>query len=1019
MTVECSHHERVRGESRHQRGGWRLPVMSLVALFLITVFASHSSATGSAQIANADELIAALTSAASADDSKAFELLDKNRGLVTLVVGLRLIAAGDQAKSRGDLSSATMLYRFAKHSAALLKNRGLIARSAYALGRALLDQRRFAEAIQSYTEGRDAYRESDSRDDRISLAVLLSNLALAQTRVGQHQEANKSCSECNELLSLLNTSTGSGSSTSIGYAGATCWLVLGEIAIHDGDHDRALASLRKSLDLFQEMARSIPAYEAAAIDRLIDIADVYITIGDFSHSLDYFNQAIERARKSGKNSQLQRALNLLGTLYIEIGDFASAAESLRESLRIARGIPDKEGIATALLNLAVTAHRQGRYDEALAHCKEALALVVPNQIAYLVSTLKQTMGIIHQARGEYPEASDYFTEALALAEKAGDIYRQSAAQWRKGELQYLLRDYGEAVQLADASYRTSSEAHIPLISYLALSLKGKALLAQRQYEPAEAALTAAIDLVEWMRSRLAGGAEERAYFFQGGKINAYQSMVDLSTVRNKPDQALLYSERAKARVLLDIMQHGKANIARAMTDEERRIERALRERLALLNTELYAATQASRGDRSRVSQLEADLDRARMEYVSFRNKLYINHPELRAQRADSLAISLRDLGSLVPDSNTAVLEYVVADDKTTLILITRSDVKSDIPDIRTVVIDVNIRTLAGLVDEFREQLGNPHVLAHKTSGRLYDLLIRPAEQSLQGRRNVIIVPDRVLWDLPFQALRHDSGIYFIEKYSLLYAPSLAVLKEMYLRDEGHQAAAVPRAAESSTCALLALGNPKLPVNVSQSGKPLRGSRGLQVLPEAEIEVKSIARLYGPASKVYVGASAREALAKSEMPRCDVLHFATHGLLDDGNPMYSRIVLSRDEATRDEDGLLEAREIMDLDLTARIAVLSACETARGGISPGEGVIGMSWSFFVAGCPTTVVSQWRVNSASTSQLMIEFHRNLLSGSSRVQPRWWKADALRKAMLSLLKTPKYKEPYYWAGFVVVGAG
>ncbi|HEU4387058.1 MAG TPA: CHAT domain-containing protein, partial [Blastocatellia bacterium] len=177
--------------------------------------------------------------------------------------------------------------------------------------------------------------------------------------------------------------------------------------------------------------------------------------------------------------------------------------------------------------------------------------------------------------------------------------------------------------------------------------------------------------------------------------------------------------------------------------------------------------------------------------------------------------------------------------------------------------------------------------------------------------------------------------------------------------------------------------------------------------------------YGPASKVYVGASAREALAKSEMPGCDVLHFATHGLLDDGNPMYSHIVLSRDEANRDEDGLLEAREIMALDLTARIAVLSACETARGGISPGEGVIGMSWSFFVAGCPTTVVSQWRVNSASTSQLMIEFHRNLLSGSSRVRPRWWKADALRNAMLTLLKTPKYKEPYYWAGFVVVGAG
>ncbi|HEU4390276.1 MAG TPA: tetratricopeptide repeat protein, partial [Blastocatellia bacterium] len=849
MKVECSHAEQVRGECRHKPGGRRLPVMYLVALFLITGSGWRSSATGPPQIANADELMAVLKSASSADDSRVLEILDKNQALVTLIFGLRLIEAGDQAKSRGDLRSATMFYRLAKHSAALLKNRGLLARSANALGRALLNQERFAEAIQAYTEGRDAYRETDSPNDRIGLAVLLSNLAVAQTRVGHYQEANNSCSECNELLSSLNSPNGAGSSSLIGYAGATCWLVLGDIAIHDADQDRALASFRKSFDLFQEMARSIPSYEAAAIDLLINIADVYKTMGDFSHSLDYFNQAIDRARKSGKNNQLQRALNLLGTLYIDVGDFASAAEFLRESLRIARGLSHKEGIVATLLNLGVTAQRQGRYDEALAHCKEALGLADPNQLAYLVAPLKQTMGVIHQARGEYTEASGYFTEALALAEKAGDTYRQSAVLWRKGELQYLQGNYGDAVKLADASYRISSEANVPLISYLNLSLKGKALLAQRQYKPAGDALTAAIDLIEWMRSRLAGGEEERAYFFQGGKINAYQSMVDLLTAQNKPDQALVYSERAKARVLLDILQHGKANIARAMTAEERRTERALQERLVLLNTEIYAATQVSRTDRSRVTQLEADLDRARLEYISFRNKLYITHPELRPQRAESPAISLRDLGSLVPDSNTAVLEYVVADDKTTLILITRSDAKSDIPDIRAIVIDVNIKTLAGLADEFREQLGNPHVVAHKTSGRLYDLLIRPAEQSLQGRRNVIVVPDRVLWDLPFQALRHESGTYFIEKYSLLYAPSLAVLKEMYLRDERNAAGATRRAPQSSTCALLALGNPNLPLNVSQSGKTIRGSQGLPDLPEAEIEVKSIARLYGPASKV--------------------------------------------------------------------------------------------------------------------------------------------------------------------------
>ena len=149
-----------------------------------------------------------------------------------------------------------------------------------------------------------------------------------------------------------------------------------------------------------------------------------------------------------------------------------------------------------------------------------------------------------------------------------------------------------------------------------------------------------------------------------------------------------------------------------------------------------------------------------------------------------------------------------------------------------------------------------------------------------------------------------------------------------------------------------------------------------------------------------------------------LHFATHGILDSNSPMYSHIVLSTDEKSSD-DGLLEAWEIMGMDLTADLAVLSACETARGRTGVGEGVIGMSWAFFVAGCPTTVVSQWKVDSASTSELMIEFHRNLVSKTPGPQPPWKKADALRKAMLTLMRNSKYKDPYYWAGFVVIGAG
>src|SRR5438046_7124808 len=103
--------------------------------------------------------------------------------------------------------------------------------------------------------------------------------------------------------------------------------------------------------------------------------------------------------------------------------------------------------------------------------------------------------------------------------------------------------------------------------------------------------------------------------------------------------------------------------------------------------------------------------------------------------------------------------------------------------------------------------------------------------------------------------------------------------------------------------------------------------------------------------------------------------------------------------------------MDMNLNADLAVLSACETANGKIAPGEGVIGMSWAFFVAGTRSTVVSQWKVNSASTSKLMAAFYANL--DSDHDGPNRNKPQAIRQAALTLLKNDQYRHPFSWTGF------
>src|ERR1051326_3540752 len=177
--------------------------------------------------------------------------------------------------------------------------------------------------------------------------------------------------------------------------------------------------------------------------------------------------------------------------------------------------------------------------------------------------------------------------------------------------------------------------------------------------------------------------------------------------------------------------------------------------------------------------------------------------------------------------------------------------------------------------------------------------------------------------------------------------------------------------------LAAFGNPAIE-SARQRVASVHRAADLGPLPEAEAEVKTIARIWGPETAVYVGRDAREDVAKREMTASRIVHFAAHGMFDDANPMFSQIVLAPGTGSSD-DGVLQAWELMRLRLSADLVVLSACETARGRVGAGEGVIGLSWALFVAGCPTTVVSQWQVESSSTTELMLEFHRSLKAKSS----------------------------------------
>ena len=313
-------------------------------------------------------------------------------------------------------------------------------------------------------------------------------------------------------------------------------------------------------------------------------------------------------------------------------------------------------------------------------------------------------------------------------------------------------------------------------------------------------------------------------------------------------------------------------------------------------------------------------------------------------------------------------------------------------------------------NKFRQLMADRNPVYADLSRELYELLIKPAEGQLQGKRTLCIIPDGSLWDVPFQVLQSKAGRYLIEDYAVYYAPSLSVLREMVKPESGR--------AEDAPPSIIAFGNPVLGKEAVASLREAKRGETFDPLPEAEVEVTTLGRLFGrEQSKVLVGASANEQRFKILAPAYQRIHLATHGVLDNLHPLYSYLLLAKaNGADAGDDGLLEAREIMNMDIRADLAVLSACETARGRLGAGEGVIGMSWAFFVAGIRTTVVSQWKVNSASTSKLMVSFYHHLKSAPSREGGT--KAKALRLAALELMKDQRYRHPFYWAGFVMIGS-
>ncbi|HET9789068.1 MAG TPA: CHAT domain-containing protein, partial [Pyrinomonadaceae bacterium] len=362
-----------------------------------------------------------------------------------------------------------------------------------------------------------------------------------------------------------------------------------------------------------------------------------------------------------------------------------------------------------------------------------------------------------------------------------------------------------------------------------------------------------------------GGELARQRFFED-KLRPYTAMIELSLSRNKPVDVLTYAELAKARTLLDVLRNGRVHITKAMTPEEQETERSSNAQLNLLNTQIYEESQRLKPNRERIAELEPRREKARLAHEAFLTSLYVKHPDLRVQRGETTPITVAEVAEMLPGTATAFLEFVVAEDKSYLIVLTR-DSKKNTVEITLHLLNITSKQLSEQVDEFRRMLAERDLTYQAKARQLYDLLLKPAEDRLRGKKTLCIVPDNALWELPFQALQPRTGVHMIEDFTLFYAPSLTVLREiMKQRTAATPSGAVRVAHPVSARTLFALANPQLrgEEKIVTTG---RTRERLGPLPEAENEVKTLAKLYGITnSRIFIGANAREDRVKTDAPK---------------------------------------------------------------------------------------------------------------------------------------------------------
>jgi CHAT domain-containing protein/Tfp pilus assembly protein PilF len=749
-----------------------------------------------------------------------------------------------------------------------------------------------------------------------------------------------------------------------------------------------------------------------------NIGIYYWKISNYSRALKYLQLSLETAEKENDVESKSQSLNNISLIYIDLGYYEKALEYLIKVLKIDKELKNNNYVSIDLNNIgiiyrnqAISLQRKENFLESINIFKDSLELAKKIDDKKIECTVQNNIGETYFSLGDFNEALRSFSVSLKKANEINDLEMVNQNFNNIGNVKLNLDHHQEASGYFKRSVELSLKTNNAKILWEAYYGMGQCYERNEKYIPALDCYKKSIDIIDRIRSQIFLDTFKAG--FVRNKLKVHESLINLLYKLGREDHSnnfekeiYYFVEKLKARAFLEGLAESKIdireNLSQELRDEENRIS-------GQITSIIFKISQPGLSEKDKMA-LGEKLSQEEDSYMRLISKMREENPEAASLVSPELS-SLDGVRERLLDGKTALVEYFLGDQRSYLFFITKNALDFyPLPSRQEIEKSVKgyLKILSGHPQkEFLGTLGGI---------RLFSEFLFPLNDAkYRGIEKLIIIPDGILYYLPFETLiwgqKNQGPDYLINQFQVSYAPSSSVLLFLFEK----------RSTGKKSSGLLAFGDPAYPDLNSLPAKEttpeniltefyLNQGFNFLPIPFARGEIREVSK-YFPKDRrdIYLGKNATEENVKKP-PRNNyqIIHFACHALLDENQPFRSALVLSQDNR-REEDGFLQVRELYNLRLNANLVILSACQTGLGKLEKGEGMLGLTRMFFYSGANSVLSTLWPVNDKSTAFFMKKFYRWLAQGRNI-------AEALRLTKLEMIQSD-FSDPYYWAGFILNG--